>query len=57
MSASFTTFAADVVGDDEGMDHILLVTACPEFPHKPKVSVLSVRCDEVMEQIHLDALP
>jgi len=48
MSASFTTFAADTVVSDEGNNHILLVTACPDYPHKPKMHVLSVACDTVI---------
>ena len=57
MSASFTTFAADMVCSQEGNNHILIVTCCPEFPHKPKMSVLSPACDAVIEQKHLEALP
>ena len=57
MSASFTTFAADTVCSEEGNNHILLVTSCPDFPHKPKMSVLTAACNEVMEQKHLEALP
>ena len=57
MSASFTTFAADTVCSEEGNNHILLVSACPDFPHKPKMSVLSCPCDEVIQQKHLETLP
>ena len=35
----------------------MLVSACPDFPQKPKLSVLSPACDVVIEQKHLEALP
>lgn len=49
MSASFTTFAADTVVSSTANNHILLVTSCPDFPHKPKMHLLSERCDAVIE--------
>ena len=57
MSASFTTFAADTLCSDLANNHILLVTCCSEFPHKPKMHLLSKGCDNVIQQSYLDALP
>lgn len=57
MSASFTTFAADTVVSSTANNHILLVTTCPDFPHKPKMHLLSQRCDAVIEEFQLEALP
>ena len=57
MSASFTTFAADLVVQDQDNSHILIVTACPDFPHKPKMHLLSQSCDTVLQTKHLEALP
>ena len=56
MSTSFTTFAADIIFSDQD-SHILLVHSCPDFPHKPKLSVLARTADAVMETKHIEALP
>ena len=56
MAASFTTFAADIVFSETD-SHILVAHTCPDFPHMPKLSVLSARADQVMEQKYIEALP
>ena len=56
MASSFTTFSADIVFSDNE-NHILIAHTCPEFPHKPKISVLTARCEAVMEERHIEALP
>lgn len=57
MSSSFTTFAADTVVSELGTNYILVVTSCPDFPHKPKMQLLSAACDSVIQTKHLEALP
>ena len=41
MSTSFTTFSSDVVFSEQGLGHILIAHCCPDFPHKPKLTVVT----------------
>ena len=55
-SASFTTFSAEILLSDQGTNHILIANSCPDFPHKPKMLVLSENCEQVIQTTYLDSL-